>query len=464
MDPQTAKALFEPKSIAVIGASRDPSSVGYGILASLVRGCAKPSTWSAPFPGKIYPVNPHARELLGLRCVPSILNVPGPVDLAIIAVPAKIVPAVVAECARKRVKAAIVVSAGFGELGEAGKRLEEQIVTQARTTGMRLVGPNCLGILRPWSKLNASFALSTPPAGDVAFLTQSGAMADSIIDWALRERYSFSAIVSLGNSADLDAADFLDWAAQDNKTKSIALYLEGVKDGRRFLDALRRATARKPVVVLKGGRTAAGTRAASTHTGALASDARVFAGIVRQGGAAAANSLESLFDVAKALAQQPRTANQGTAIVTNGGGAGVLCADACAEFGVALAEFPETLLRKLDATKKMHPAYSRRNPLDLVGDALPDRYEAALNAVLADKGVGGAIVIQTLQTMTDAEEDARVVILAHRQFPRKPVLAVFMGGKYSEDAINLLREHGVPDYNDPRKAARAMAALVGALR
>ncbi|VVB68124.1 Acetate--CoA ligase [ADP-forming] I subunit alpha [Candidatus Norongarragalina meridionalis] len=455
-------ALLEPKSVAVIGASREPRSVGYGVLQGLLKGCVMPSKYAKRFPGKVYAVNPNAKTIQGVKCHASVKDIAGDVDLAVICVPAKIVPPVLRECAEKRVKAAVVVSAGFAEVGDA--ELQEELATIAKKGGMRLLGPNCLGVIRPSKSLNASFGLSMPRAGGAAFITQSGALADSVIDWALEEMYPFSAIVSLGNQADVDEADLVEWFAGDGETKAIALYLEGVKDGKKLMAAVRKAVAAgKTVLVLKGGRLSGGAKAVSSHTGALAGSYAVFEAAMRQSGAVVTYGLADLLGLAQAASEQPKAGNS-VVVVTNGGGAGVLCTDYCEEFGVNLVKIREATLRKLDATKLMHPAYSRRNPLDLIGDAGAKRYEAALDVLLADDAIKAAIVIQTLQTMTESEGDARAVLRIRKKYPKKPVICVFMGGKYSKAAMQLLGENGVPNYDDPRKAAKAMALLVGAQR
>ena len=423
--------LFSPRSVAVVGASHRPDSVGYGVLKSLVKGGVFPSPYSKPFKGRVYAINPHAKRVLGCRCYPDISAIGGPVDLAVVAVPAKNVPQVAQECGRKGVKALVVVSAGFAELGADGLRLQEKLLTACRRHGMRLLGPNCLGIINPHETLNASFALCSPPAGPVAFVTQSGALADSVIDWSVKENYGFSTVVSLGNSAGVDAADALDWLARDRNTQAVALYLEGLVDGRKFARAARRLKGKKPIIVLKGGRTTAGSSAASSHTGALAGDYRVFQGAMRQAGVLMAESVEELFDLAKAVCQQPRLKRNSVAIVTNGGGAGVLCADYCAQYGLNLAPLRRATIRMLDRTGVMHPAYSRRNPLDIIGDAKPERYDAAVRTLLAQPYISGLIVVQTVQTMTDPVKDAMVIARARKLFPGKPVVAAFMGGKYS---------------------------------
>lgn len=452
----TLNAFFKPHSVAVIGASRDESSVGYGVLKSLVKGCVKPSPYAKSFPGKVFAVNPHAQSILGKKCVGSVLDVPGSVDLAIVCVPAAAVNKVAEECGRKGVKAIIVVSAGFAESGN--NTAQGKLVNICRKHGMRLLGPNCMGVLRPASRLNASFALSVPKKGSVAFVSQSGAMADSVIDWALQEKYAFSLIASLGNSADVDAVDLLEWLEKDEETKAIALYVESISRGKKFLEAAKRISKKKSIVVVKGGKSSEGSAAASSHTGALASDYKVFSGAMKQAGAVVAESMEELFDFALALSNHPKPKGK-IAIVTNGGGAGVLAADYCSEFRVPLATLSEKTLRKLDESGKMHRAYSRRNPLDIVGDALPERYEAAANAVLEQQDVGGAIVVQTLQTMTDARSDAQIIVAAQKKFPQKPIIVVFLGGKYSAEGAKILQENGIAHYNDCRKAVRGMAAL-----
>ncbi len=453
-------SIFRPRSIALIGASRKTESVGHGILVNLLKGAVFKSQFSRPFKGKVYLVNPKADKLLGKKCYPSVSAIKGSIDLAIIAVPARVVPGVMKECVAKGVKGAIIISAGFGEFGEEGKRLQKEIVSIARKGKIRIVGPNCLGVLRMENSMNASFAPTMPPMGGVAFVSQSGALADSVIDWAIDRRYGFSNIISYGNKADLDAEDFMEWLAEDKETKVITLYIEGVKDGRRFLNIAKNVTRKKPVIALKAGRGMAGTKAISSHTGSLAGSYKVYEAAFKQAGIIMADNVEELFDLAKALSEQPPCKKNSIAIVTNGGGCGVLAADYCEEFGVKLAEFRKSTIRKLEESGKMHPAYSGRNPLDIVGDALPERYQVAVNTLLSENYIHGMIVLQTLQTMTDPVEDAKVVVAAQKKWPKKPIICVYMGGKFSKAGKNFLELHNIPDYNDPRKAARAMWALV----
>ncbi len=453
-------SFFTPFSIALLGASRSPESVGQSILRNLTIGCVHRCEYCRPFLGKIFPVNPFAPEILGFKSYPSILKIPEPVDLAIIALPHDIVLAAVDECIRKKVKAVIIVSAGFGEFNEKGRQLQLKIVERLSKARIPVLGPNCLGIVRPAHNLNASFGPSMPPKGPVAFVSQSGALADSIIDWSIQSRYGLSALVSYGNKAMLDCYDFFDFLANDSETKAVALYIEGVNSGRDFFEKLKLLAARKPVVVLKGGRTAAGVMAAATHTASLAGDAKVFEASVRQAGAVLANTIEELFDVAKVLAEQPVCKGNGIAVVTNGGGCGVICSDYCDELGLQLPQLSKDVLKAFEKSGIMHPAYSRRNPLDIVGDAMPDRYELAINTLLKEPYIHGLIVIQTLQAMTNSVLNAKVIVEAHQQFPEKPVISCFMGGRFSRKGMHYLDNMHVPDFNDIRKAVVAMKALI----
>ncbi|MBU1975707.1 MAG: CoA-binding protein [Nanoarchaeota archaeon] len=456
--PRDLRRLFNPRSVVVIGASRNPGAVGYGVLKGLHTGGFFPCVHGKPFPGKIYAVNPKATNIQGIRSYPSINQVPGKPDLAIFCIPAKIIPMVMQDCIKKGIKNAIIISAGFAEFGEQGKHLQAELKRIIKGK-VNVVGPNCLGVINTHSKMNASFGPTMPPVGHIGFITQSGALADSIIDWSVTERYGFSTLISFGNGMDLDAADYLEYLGRDPKTKAITIYLEGISDGRKFMRIAKQVTKRKPVIVIKAGRTESGQKAISSHTGSLAGSYKTYEAAFKQCGVIVVDTVEELFDTAKALSHQPPCKN-GIAIITNGGGAGVLTADNCDVLGVKLTEFDELMLKRLDKTQKMHPAYSRRNPLDLVGDALPERYEAALDIVMSNKDVHGAIVLQTLQTMTDTVADAKIVTKIHKKYPRKPIICVYMGGKFSAAGVEFLEEHNIPDYNDPRKAALAMKALI----
>ncbi|MFH1408353.1 MAG: CoA-binding protein [Nanoarchaeota archaeon] len=456
----TIDLIMDPRSIAVIGASSDSLSVGYGILKSLVNGCVMKDVFCKPFGGKVFAVNPHSSSILGKKCHKQVSDIPGKIDLAVIAVPAKVVPLVLEECGKKGIKGAIIISAGFKELGGEGKKREDLIKKIAKKYSIRFVGPNCLGILRMKNHLNASFAPTMPPEGDIAFISQSGALADSIIDWVVQEHYGFSAVISIGNAADLDIKDFLAWLEKDAETKAICIYLEGLKDGQEFLKVAKRVSKEKPIIVLKAGRTEKGRHAIASHTGSLAGSYEVYKAAFKQAGIMQADTVEELFDLGKVLAHQPPCKKNSIAIVTNGGGPGVLCADHCDDLGVNVVKLKMSTIKKLERTGKMHPAYSRANPLDIVGDALPDRYEAAIMTLLAEPYIHGMIIIQTLQTMTDPIEDAKVVIKAKKRFPKKPIICLYMGGFFTRKAGLLLEANRIPNMTDPKKAAMGMKALI----
>jgi acetyltransferase len=466
MDAATRKAmdaLFEPRSVAVVGASPRADKIGYGLLKNLLEGGFFTQRFNKPYAGKVHIVNPFEKDVMGLNSYPSLKDVPGEVDLALIAVPAKVVPQVMKDAGAKGVKAAIVISAGYSETGPEGVEREQELLKIAREGKVRVVGPNCLGVIRPATSLNATFAPAMPPGGHTAFISQSGALVGAVIDWAISARYAFSAMVSIGNAADLDTADFVEYFAQDKETKVITLYLEGVRRGRRFLEAVKDAAKRKPVLMMKGGRTEYGVTAAASHTGSLAGSFALFKGAMRQARVQLVDTMEELFDLAKVLSEAPRAKKNAVAVVTNAGGVGVLLADYCNQYGVNLVPLEEPTLKKLDATGLMHPAYSRRNPLDIVGDARADRYKAAIHTLLAEPYIHGLIVAQVLDTVTQPVEDARVIVEASRQYPHKPIVCAFIGGRFSRDGIEILTHHRIPDYNDPQKAAKAMAALVGVL-
>ena len=452
--------ILKAKSIALIGASRKENSVGHGILVNLLKGGTFKTKFCKPYKGKIFAINPKATSVLGQKCYKSVTDVKNNIDLAIIAVPAKFVPRVMQECVDKEVKGAIIISAGFGEYGKKGIALQNQVLKIAKKGNIRIIGPNCLGVLRMQNNMNASFAPTMPPTGSIAFVSQSGALADSVIDWAIEERYGFSTVISYGNKADLDVYDLMEWLAEDEKTSVITLYIEGVKDGKRLLSVAKKVCEKKPVLVLKAGRGTAGTKAISSHTGSLAGSYEIYSAAFKQSKMIQVDNVEELFDLAKAISEQPALKKNSIGIVTNGGGCGVLTADYCEELGINLAEFKKSTIKKLEKTGKMHPAYSARNPLDIVGDALPDRYKVAVDTLIAEPYIGGLIVLQTLQTMTDPIENAKVVIEAHKKWPCKPIICVYMGGKFSQNGKDFLENHCIPDFNEPKKAAKAMWALL----
>ncbi len=439
-------AFFRPRSVAVIGASRDPSKVGGSVLANLRSG---------GFAGRIVPVNARADRVQGLEAAPSLSAVEEPLDLAVIAVPAHAVLPALEECVRKHVPAAVVISAGFRESGDSGSRLEAALRDWLPSRPIRVLGPNCLGWIRPSSRLNATFASGMPEAGRIAFISQSGALAAAILDWAGDRRLGLSLFASLGNEADVTEADVLDAAAADEETRVVAMYLEGVADGRRFVDALGAAAAVKPVVVLKAGRSAAAARAVSSHTGALAGSDQAFDAAVKQAGAVRVHTVEELFDLARGLASQPLPRGRRLMIVTNGGGLGIVATDAARDAGLDVAPLESTLRDRLAAVL---PATARpANPVDLIGDADAARYGNALHAVRATDA-DAVLVILTAQAATDAFGVARAVAGATRDWTI-PVAAAFVGGPRVAPGAGALDEVGIPCYSFAEPAVKMLAGM-----
>lgn len=440
-------AFFHPRSVAVIGASLNPQKLGYFLVDNLLH---------ERFPGHIYPVNIRGGTLLGLKVFPSILDVPGPVDLAVIAVPPGVTSVAMDECGQKGVKAAVVITAGFKETGLEGRKREQELMTVARRHGIRVVGPNSLGIIDTFHNLNASFAESMPPRWEIALMSQSGAMATAILDWARGADVGFSKFVSLGNMADVTEIELLDYWAADRDTSVVVGYLEGISNGRAFLDAARRVTRHKPLIIMKVGRTSAGAAAAASHTGSLAGSDIVVDAAFRQTGVVRAETMEELFDFTRCFAYAPLAAGDRVAVVTNAGGPGVMATDAIVRTGLRLAELLPQTQRLL--TEVLPEAASIRNPVDVLGDAAADRYEQALDAVLADPGVDGALVLLTPQAMTEPERTARIII-SNARTSDKPVMAAYMGGVAVVRGREMLEAARVPVYNYPERAVRAMAVL-----
>jgi acetyltransferase len=445
--PADLAAFFDPRSIAVVGASRDPTKVGGSVVANLR---------AAGFEGRIWPVNPRDDVVQGLPATASLLAIDGPVDLAVIAVPAPAVLPTLKECVTKGVRGAVVISAGFREAGEAGRAREAELRAWLGTQSIRVLGPNCLGWIRPSRRLNATFAPGMPLAGGIAFVSHSGALATAILDWARDRRLGFSLFASLGNQADLTESDILGAVADDPETRVIVAYLEGLADGRRFFETLRATTPRKPVVVLKAGRSLEGARAVSSHTGALAGSDAAFDAAVRQAGAVRVGSVEELFDLARCLASQPLPQGRRLLIVTNGGGLGVVAADAARAAGLEVASLPETVRQRLGAV--LPPTASLGNPVDLVGDADAARYGNALHALGPNAGVDAALVIMTAQAATDAVGIARAVLGATRGWSR-PVVAALVGGARVAPGIRVLEEAALPCYPFPEPAVAALAGM-----
>ena len=436
------------QAVAVIGASRDKAKLGYGVLSNIVQH---------GYPGQVYPINPRADEILGLKCYPSVLDVPGPVDLAVIVIPNKYVAAALEECGQKGVKGSIIISAGFREAGLEGVRMERELVAIARRYGMRIIGPNCLGIIDTICPLDASFAAGMPSQGKIAFMSQSGALCTAILDWALAAEIGFSRFVSLGNKADVDEVDLLAAWEDDPHSNVILTYIEGLSEGRKFMDVARRVTRRIPVIAVKSGSTEAGSRAVSSHTGSLPGSARAYESAFHQSGVLRAESIQHLFDYSLAFAYQPVLRGGRIAIVTNAGGPGVMATDALEQGGLSLASLSR---ETIDFLRDNLPAAANiYNPIDVLGDSLADRYALALEAALKDEGVDGVVFILTPQVMTEIEETAEAVGRIAAGYD-KPVLGCFMGEARVGVGIKVLNEHRVPNYSFPERAVGALKAML----
>ncbi len=439
--------LFQPKSVAVVGASRDEEKVGHALLRNILQ---------YGYEGGVYPINPNADEILGVRCYASIDAIPGNLDLAILVVPARLVDTVMDQCIEKGVAAVIVISAGFKESGREGARLERSLSEKVKAAGVRMLGPNCLGLIDTESRLNASFARGMPEPGKIGFFSQSGALCTAILDWALGEGIGFSKFVSLGNKADIDEVDLLAFMGDDPGTNVILGYIEGVKDGREFMRVASEVSKKKPIVLTKAGGTEAGARAASSHTGTLAgSDKAIDAGFA-QSGIIRARSVQELLDLATAFSTGRFPKGPKLAIVTNAGGPAIIAADAVERSEVRMATFAKETIDRLRA--HLPPTAALYNPVDVIGDATAERYSKGLEIVLADPNVDGALVILTPQAMSDPEDTGRAV--AALVDSDKPVVASFMGGEAVRGGIKAMKAARIPNYQYPERAVAAFEALV----
>lgn len=433
--------FFLPHSVAVIGASRKPGKIGHTIVKNLKE---------YGFKGEIYPINPKADEIEGLKAYPSVLDVPGTIDLAIVAVPAHIVPTVMEEIGKKGIKHAVIISSGFREVGNV--ELEERVMEIARRYGVRVVGPNVFGVVYTPARLNATFGPTDVKPGSIALISQSGALGIALMGWTQERDIGLSAIVSVGNKADVAEEDLLPFFERDPHTKVVVIYMEGVKDGRRFMDAARRF--RKPLVIVKAGRSERGKKAVSSHTGSLAGSDRVYEGVFRQVGAIRARSVEEAFVFARALSMQDPPMGENVVIITNGGGIGVLATDRAEERGIHLYSGPD-----LVAFKHAMPAFgSWRNPVDITGMADEDMYAKALRIALQNENIHGIILLYCQTAVCDAKKLAESVVSVYGG--EKPIVAGFVGGKESSEAIEYLNRHGIPAYDAPEKAVDAMYALM----
>lgn len=446
-------AFFEPKSVAVVGVSRQPRKFGHVIFKNFI---------DSEFNGKVFPVNPKAESILGSKAYASVEEIPGELDLAVIAVPAVVVPSVVDECLSKGVKAAVIISGGFKEIGDEGAKLEREIKMKIEGQKLRIIGPNCIGVFDPTSHVDTLFLptykLRRPKAGSIAFISQSGAFGSAVLDWAADQEIGISKFISIGNKVDVDEVDLLHYLSEDPLTKCITLYVESISRGRKFLETASKVLQNKPIVVLKGGVTKAGARAAMSHTGSLAGSAKVYEGAFKGAGVIQALTVDELFDYARALAYQPVPKMQkNIAIVTNGGGFGVISSDEASRQGLTLAEFSEDTLSKVKASL---PDYALpHNPLDLVGDADVQRYRVALDAVSSDPNVGVILVIVLLQT-SFIESDVVDAISEANVASGKPMIVCTIGGEFTHILSKMLEDDRIPSYPTPERAVKAVNAMI----
>lgn len=455
-------AIFSPQSVAVIGASASPGKVGHDIFANILKG---------GFTGTLYPINPKAKSILSVRTYATVMDIPDQIDLSIIIVPPQAAFNAVEDSIKKGVKGIVIVSAGFKEVGKEGLELENKIVARCREAGVRLIGPNCLGVINPGASvsLNASFSARMPAKGNISFISQSGALCTAVLDFAADRDFGFSKFVSIGNKADVDELDLLRYLHEDPETNVIMIYVEELRRGPEFIKAVREITSGNrptPVLVIKSGRTSAGAAAAASHTGSLAGSEAVYDALFEQAGVIRAETIDELFDLANAFNYKQETAlgklsrklpaGNRVAIITNAGGPGILATDVTISSGLTLAEFSQDTVRALAC--HLPSAANLNNPVDVIGDAASDRYEHALEAVIKDDGVDGALVILTPQSMTNALGTAEAIVSIARR-SHKPILCCFMGIVDVSSGVKYLQEHGYPVYKFPENAAKAFSAL-----
>ncbi len=447
MSQHHLKPLFAPKSVAVFGASERQDSVGQIVFQNMLQG---------GFQGGLYPINPKHKKIQGVKAYASLAQIEETVELAVIATPAATVPDIIEQCGKHQVKAAVIITAGFGETGEAGKALERRVLETAQHYGVRLIGPNCLGVMRPEIGLNATFNKGSANVGNLAFVSQSGALCTAILDWAQTNDVGFSSVVSLGSSLDIDFGEILDYLISDTRTQSILLYIEGIRDARSFMSGIRAAARIKPVILVKVGRHAVASRAAMSHTASLVGSDDAFDAAVRRAGVVRVQTITQLFSAAKALSCGFHPTGNRLAIVTNGGGPGVMATDCAADLGLVMADLSAETLEKLN--QALPSTWSHGNPVDIIGDAQADRYRHAVQACLEDPGVDGVLTILTPQAMTKPLEAATAVIDLSDRY-RKPFLACWMGGAQVDSSRAAFNRARKPSFRTPEPAVEVFSYL-----
>ncbi|MBN1310499.1 MAG: acetate--CoA ligase family protein [Anaerolineae bacterium] len=441
--------FFNPQSVAVIGASREPGKLGRAVVDNLIE-CGYTDDHN------VYPINPKAGEILGIKAYSSVLDISDPIDLAIVVIPYQYVPGALRECGKKGIPAVVIITAGFREAGHEGLLREQEIIQIAKEFNIRIIGPNCLGIIDTFTPLNASFAAGTPPQGPMNFTSQSGALGTAVLDWAIAGRLGFSKFVSLGNKADINEIDLFRHWAEDPHCNVIMAYIEGVPDGQQFMEAAREIGKKKPIVAVKSGVTQSGSRAVSSHTGSLAGSEQAYSAAFKQAGIVRADTMEEMFDFSLAFAYQPPLPGDRIAVITNAGGPGILATDAIERCGLSLAKLDNETIQTL--TSYLPDAASAANPVDVLGDAMADRYEFALEQVAKDPNVDGMLVILTPQAMTNIKGTAEAIAALSDQLDR-PILTSFMGEARANEGIDILTKRGVPNYSFPERAVSAFKAM-----
>ena len=436
--------IFKPASVAVIGASETEGTIGNSLMRNIVAG---------EFPGDVFPINPKHDTIMDLRAYKSISQIKKPVDLAVIATPIAKTPDIIRECCRAGVGGVVIISAGGKEIGSKGKRLEAEIKSEAAKGGIRIIGPNCAGVICTGANLHATFAGQRPLPGKLAFVSQSGALCGSILDLSVKEQIGFSHFVSIGSMLDVDFGDLINYLGNDPRVSSIVLYIESLSNIRKFMSAARAVSRVKPIVVLKAGRSKAGARAASSHTGALAGEDAVYDAAFKRAGVVRVKTIEELFDCAELMAKQPVPSGSGLAVITNGGGPGVMAADSLSAYGVEPVELKPETIEKLDAVL---PAFwSKGNPIDILGDASPDRWRRALEVCLEAREIQGLVIIFVPQSISDASAVAQVIVELLYEKPYPPIYSVWMGGDSVEKGRRILNNAGIPTYDTPERAVSA---------
>ena len=444
--PVLPEQLLTIRSIAVVGASQDPNKVGYAITRNLLS-----------FPGSLYPVNPKATEVLGRIAYPSLSAVPGTVDVAVVAIPAKGVPQVIKEAGEKKVPLVIIISSGFREAGEAGRQIEEQVLATARQYDIRIMGPNCLGLMLPHQGINTTFDPVSPKPGKIAFISQSGAIITTIVDWSLPEEIGLSAVISVGNQADLTFEDFVQFVGNDPDTRAIILYIEQIRYGKRFMETIGRITPKKPVVAIKAGASAIGQKAASSHTGSLAGSHAVYLAAFRQSGVIPVNSIREAFQTAELLASEGYPKGTRAVVITNAGGFAVLSSDYAEQHGIAMVEFSKDLITELDAV--LPPDWSRENPIDMVGDSSADRFAKTFDIMIRSQDLWDiAFVIAVPSAISDPIRVANEIVRFSKH-THKMIVGCMIGGDSMKTPLRILRDAQIPNFPDLEDAFRAVGNI-----